>query len=166
MENTGVNERFFVRMLNDHCLSQLNHIPSRGNNILDLVIKNVPDNVDSDTISTRSHLIFLLLSGNRENQSELFMTIPKRIWKVYLLHPFQSLVRLILIGSVGRILFFRQFLEYIPKTKLSGCNPLPWIHSSILHLIKKKESVRRRLKAKPIRHLQEKFKRMRSIATR
>ena len=43
MENTtGVNELFFVQMLNDHYLSQLNHTPSRGNNILDLVITNVP----------------------------------------------------------------------------------------------------------------------------
>ena len=42
----GVNEPFFVQMLNDHYLSQLNYIPSRGNNILDLVITNVPDNVN------------------------------------------------------------------------------------------------------------------------
>ena len=47
MENTtGVDELFFVQMLNDHYLSQLNQIPSRGNNILDLVITNVPDNLN------------------------------------------------------------------------------------------------------------------------
>ena len=47
MENTtGVNELFFVQMLNGHYLSQLNHTPSRGNNILDFVITNVPDNVN------------------------------------------------------------------------------------------------------------------------
>ena len=47
MENTTeVNELFFVQMLNDHYLSQLNHTPFRGNNIPDLVITNVPDNVN------------------------------------------------------------------------------------------------------------------------
>ena len=34
--------------------------------------------------------------------------------------------------------FLSTVSEYIPKTKLSGRNPLPWINSSILHLIKKK----------------------------
>jgi hypothetical protein len=46
MENTtGVNELVFVRLLNDHYLSQLNNTPTRGNNILDLVITNTPDHV-------------------------------------------------------------------------------------------------------------------------
>ena len=80
MENTtGVNELFFVQMLNGHYLSQLNHTPSRGNNILDFVITNVPDNVNLTQIyylhkirpylptTILSHLTFLLLSGNREH---------------------------------------------------------------------------------------------------
>ena len=62
--------------------------------------------------------------------------------------------------------FLSTVSEYIPKTQLSGRNPLPWIKSSILHLIKKKESVRRRLKAKATQHQQEKFKRMRSEVKR
>lgn len=49
--------------------------------------------------------------------------------------------------------FLATVSEYIPKRKLSSRNPLPWINSSILHLIKKKESVRRRLKAEPTQHL-------------
>ncbi len=42
---TGVNELVFVRLPNDHYLSQPNNTPTRGNNILDLVITNMPDHV-------------------------------------------------------------------------------------------------------------------------
>ena len=37
------NELLFVETLNDHFLSQFNNTPTRGNNILDLVITNAPD---------------------------------------------------------------------------------------------------------------------------
>lgn len=35
-----------VDILNDHFLTRLNTIPTRGNNILDLVITSVPDQVN------------------------------------------------------------------------------------------------------------------------
>jgi hypothetical protein len=56
--------------------------------------------------------------------------------------------------------------EYIPKKKLKGRNPLPWINGNILHQIKKKDYIRRRLEATPTAHLQEKYKRMRSKVKR
>ena len=43
-KTSGVNELVFVELLNDHCLSQLINTPTRGKNILDLiVITNMPD---------------------------------------------------------------------------------------------------------------------------
>ena len=46
MENTsGANELVFVGLLNDHYLSQLNNTPTRGNDLLDLLVTNMPDHV-------------------------------------------------------------------------------------------------------------------------
>ena len=46
MENTsGANELVFVGLLKDHYLSQLNNTPTRGNDILDVVVTNMPDHV-------------------------------------------------------------------------------------------------------------------------
>ena len=46
----GANELLVVESLNDHSLSQLNNTPTRGNNILDLVITNAPDRVSLEEI--------------------------------------------------------------------------------------------------------------------
>ena len=35
----------FLEILNDHYLTQMNYIPTRGDRALDLVITNVPDQV-------------------------------------------------------------------------------------------------------------------------
>ena len=42
---SGANEQTFINILNDHFLTQHNTIPTRGNNVLDLVISSVPDQV-------------------------------------------------------------------------------------------------------------------------
>ena len=41
----GANEQRFVDILNDHFLIQHNSFPTRGNNVLDLVISSVTDQV-------------------------------------------------------------------------------------------------------------------------
>ena len=46
--------------------------------------------------------------------------------------------------------------------KIKGRNPLPWINSDILHKIKKKESIRRKLKVNPTTYLKEKYRSLRS----
>ena len=43
--STGANEQRFVDILNDHFLIQHKSSPTRGNNVLDLVISSVPDQV-------------------------------------------------------------------------------------------------------------------------
>ena len=58
--------------------------------------------------------------------------------------------------------FLSTVSEHIPKKKIRGRNPLLWINGSILHQIKKKETIRRKLKANPTLHLQEKYRKMRS----
>ena len=48
--------------------------------------------------------------------------------------------------------------DYIPKKKLKGRNPVPWINGPILTLIKKKESMRKKLVSSSSSYLKAKFK--------
>ena len=43
---TGESERFFHNILSDHFLNQLIDIPTRENTVLDLIITNIPDNIN------------------------------------------------------------------------------------------------------------------------
>ena len=43
---TGANEIPFLELMNDYFLSQLNNKPTRRNNVLDLVLTNVPNLVN------------------------------------------------------------------------------------------------------------------------
>ena len=52
--------------------------------------------------------------------------------------------------------------DYIPKKKLKGRNPIPWFNGPILTLIKKKESMRKKLILSPSSFLKAKFKDFRS----
>ena len=56
--------------------------------------------------------------------------------------------------------------DYIPKTKLKGRNPVPWINGPILTLIKKKESMHKNLILSPSSFLKAKFKDLRSKVKR
>ena len=47
---TGINEVNFIETLNDYYLTQVNIIPTRGNNVLDLVITSTPELVEVDTV--------------------------------------------------------------------------------------------------------------------
>ena len=52
--------------------------------------------------------------------------------------------------------------DFIPKKKLKGTNPLPWINGSIINLINKKDSIRKKLKQRASSLLREKFRTLRS----
>ena len=47
VNTSGANEVSFIEILNDHYLSQMNNTPTRGRNILDLVITSIPDHVST-----------------------------------------------------------------------------------------------------------------------
>ena len=59
-------------------------------------------------------------------------------------------------------MFLTTVSHYIPVKKLKGRNPLPWIDSNILHKIKTKDSIRRKLKVAPTSYLKGKYKNMRT----
>ena len=58
--------------------------------------------------------------------------------------------------------FITTVAAFIPKKKIRGQNPLPWINSTILHKIKKKESIRLKLKINPTSYLKDKHRILRS----
>lgn len=63
--------------------------------------------------------------------------------------------------------FLAGLADYIPKKKkLKGRNPVPWINGPVLTLIKKKESLRKKLRLSPSSFLKAKFKDLRSKVKR
>ena len=171
----------FTEQLNDFFLTQVNTLPTRGNNILDLIINSLPDQIenisklkpmdsglftDHDTILFNlktsikaapklNRTVFDYRRGNMDGlRSALAMTDFSKIidsgedinncweqWK----NTFLSVVRI-----------------YIPTKKIKGRNSPPWINGSIIHEIRKKEAVRRKLRSSPSDALRAKFKELRT----
>ena len=52
--------------------------------------------------------------------------------------------------------------DFVALKRLKGRNPLPWIDCNILNLIKKKSSVRQKLKSHPNARLRDKSKSLRA----
>ena len=63
-------------------------------------------------------------------------------------------------GAVGKMLFFAAVTDFIPRKKLKGRNPAPWVNGAIIVLIRKKGSINKKLKQNPTSHL--KFRKLRS----
>ena len=58
-KTTGCSENAFIELLNDHFMVQLNNTATRENNILDLVITNIPELVNiSEVLSPAEAEIF------------------------------------------------------------------------------------------------------------
>ena len=57
---------------------------------------------------------------------------------------------------------WRCWKDLASSKRLKGRNPFPWIDSNILNLIKKKNSVRQKLKSHPNARLRDKFKSLRA----
>ena len=59
-------------------------------------------------------------------------------------------------------LFLAAVKDFMPSKRLKGHNPVPWIDSNNLNLIKKKNSVCQKLKSHPNAGLTDKFKSLRA----
>jgi hypothetical protein len=162
---TGVSESTFIELLHDYFLVQLNNTATRGDNILDLVITNIPDLVKvCDVWSPAEAEIFT--DHNVINFELLFH--PKRAPKIqrtvydYRRGDFtalrSALESLNLSATISadsdinddwrnwRNTFVDTVSHHIPSTKIRGRNYVPWMNSDILHNIKKKSSLRHKLK--------------------
>ena len=178
----GVNELLFVEVLNDHFLCQLNNTPTRGTNVLDLVITNVPNHVRlTEILSPEQSSVFTDHDGISYDLTAFVKAPRKSVRKVYDyakgdLDGLRAALRAIDLPSLisdseigidndwqrWKNTFLTVVSEYIPKKKINGRNPLPWINSEILHKINKKDSIRRKLKVNPTSYLKEKYKKLRS----
>ena len=63
-------------------------------------------------------------------------------------------------------LFLAAVKDNIPTKRLRGRNPVPWLTGAVINLIKKKETVRRKLKLHPSESLKVKFQTLRSQVKR
>ena len=61
-------------------------------------------------------------------------------------------------GRCRKELLLAAVKDFVTSKRLNGRNPVPWIDSNILKLIKKKNSVRQKLKSHPNAGLRDKFK--------
>ena len=63
-------------------------------------------------------------------------------------------------------LFLAAVKDNIPTKRLRGRNPVPWLTGAVINLIKKEETVRRKLKLHPSESLKVKFQTLRSQVKR
>ena len=181
------NENSLVKLLNDFFLEQLNTTPTRGENILDLVITSVPDRVkiceslkpsDSGLLTDHNAIIFdLFLLRNP------FPKIKRSVFDYRcsdfdgLRRHLQSLDHSPLISENGDInqdwlawkdTFSSTVSKFVPTKTLRRQNHLPWMNSTILHHIKKKNCIRTRIKrsCRPSEHLKNRFRELRRTIKR
>ena len=181
----GEDEVQFTELLNDHYLTQVNRVPTRGDHILDLVISSVPENVQnmsvlspsqSELITDHSAITFdiatpfkarpkikrTVFDYNRGNFNELRATLET----VDLSGAVESAVDINHGWLKWKELFLSCVRGSIPVKTISNVNNPPWINGEIIHAIRKKETVRRKLKTSPTDVLRNKFKALRSKVKR
>ena len=180
-KTNGVNEVLFVEMLNDHFLCQLNHTPTRCNNVLDLVITIVPNHIRlTEILPPEQSSVFTDHNAISFDFTALIKAPRKSVRTVYdyakgdlngLRDALKSTDLSSLISDSDNIdndwqrwknTFLSIVSAFMPRKEIKGRNPLPWINSDILHKIKQKDFIRRRLKVNPTGYLKEKYRRLRS----
>ena len=174
-----INENAFVELLHDHFLERLNTTPTRGNNTLDIVLTNIPNKVKiCEILSPVQAELFTDHNIIAFELSMCYNQLPKirRTFYNYRQGYFARLRSALECLNLDSLIttdnninhdwqqWKKAFLEagsqYIPSMRVKGGNYVPWMNSTILHNIKKKNSLRLRIKKspKPTEYLVEKFK--------
>ncbi|XP_048586215.1 uncharacterized protein LOC116614508 [Nematostella vectensis] len=181
-QSLGARELSFTEILNDHYLSQMNHFPTRGDKILDLVITNASDQVCVNEVLSPNEAGVFSDHGVVCFEFSAFVKAPSKFHRsVYNytkadfdgLRASLSALELTMSSNENsdidtdwqnwKDLFLAAVADHVPSKKLRGRNPVPWMNGTILDLIKKKETTRRRLKKTPAKaSLREKFKALRA----
>ena len=170
----------FIEVLNDHFLTQVNNFPTRGDNILDLLITSVPEHVTITQIETPENAAVFTDHSVVFYELNAFVTIQAKTRRYvydYGKGDFEGLRSALSAKNLCSNLdhedinddwqswkntFLQTVSKYDPCKKIKGRNPLPWITGNILNLINKKNTVRRKLKSCPTSHLAQKFKGLRT----
>lgn len=168
---TGANELAFIDNLNDHYLTQLNNKATRGNNVLDLILTTVPDQISiTEILSPDTAAVFTDHSIINYEFHAFIKSQTKSHRSVYNYRngDFKGLRKALLEANLSSTIdhddintdwlawketFLVTVSKYIPTKRLKGRNPVPWINGAILNLIKKKDTVRKKLKRYPMNNL-------------
>ena len=181
---TGTNENTFISILRDFFLEQVNTTPTRGNNILDLVITSTPERIhisevlkptDSEILTDHSAIIFdiSLMSNPVPKIKRTVFDYRRADFDGLRSHLHSSLNLTETISMDGDInqdwydwknSFLEAVSDFVPQKTLRSRNYLPWMNSGILHLIKMKNSISNRIKTScsPSKHLLDKFRELRT----
>ena len=173
---SGANKLPFIEALHDQFLMQINNTPTCGSNILDLVILSAPEHTKvTEVLSPNKagvftdHSVVLFEYNSFVNASSHL----RKFVHCYASGDCEALREALLAINLSFIvghnniddnwrcwkdLFLAAVKDFMPLKRLKGRNPVPWIDSNILNLIKKKNSVRQKLKSHPNAGLTDKFK--------
>ena len=185
-KTAGSDEIHFTELLNDYFLYQVNKQPTRGENILDLVITTVPDQVKVETIlppqesaiiTNHNCVVFNIRATvkapvklNRyvyDYQKANFEGLRSILQSIDFSNIIESNTDVNVAWSQWKEKYLAAIRDFVPMGKIEGKNSPPWITGDILHMIKKpKESVRRKLRTSSSVYLIAKFKQLRSTVKR
>ncbi|CAB4036572.1 Hypothetical predicted protein, partial [Paramuricea clavata] len=179
-QTTGVDEIQFTELLNDYFLSQVNHQPTRANNILDLVITSVPEKVqvdaillpqESGVITDHNCLIFHVKATviapvklNRyvyDYQKGDFEGLRSNLQNIDFSNIVESNTDVNRAWLEWKERYIAVVRTFIPLRKIKGKRSPPWITGHILYMIRKKETLRKKLRSSSSSFLIAKFKQLR-----
>ena len=178
----GADDLQFSELLGDYFLSQIVTSPTRDKNILDLVLTNVPDLVQLGSIlqpeqaglfTDHSVVTFSVKASVKRPR------LPKRSVYDYRRGDFEGLRCALQSLNLSNILqddgnvnldwtrwkdtYLAAVADFVPLKNIRRKNGPPWLTGDILYLLRKKESVRKKLKSSPQNNLlREKFKNLRA----
>ena len=161
----------------------MNNFATRGNNIFDLVVTSIPNNVNvcgilkpsESEISTDHNAIMFDLKAACIPLSRVTRTVFD-----YGRADFDGLRARLQTLNLGQRIsndsdinndwsdwknaFLAAVNDFVPTKRVKGRKSLPWVSNAILYLIKKKSTLRKRIKKSPSpsKHLINKFKDLRS----
>ena len=174
---TSADEVQFTEILNDYYLSQLNLVPTQVNHVLDLVITNVPNQVHN--MSVLSPVQSGLKTDHAVVTFDVQMAIRaapkiKRTVFDYGRGDFDGLRSTLEAADLFNMVdpddnvnsnwlkwkdvFLTAVDSTIPKKTIKNARSLPSINGEIIHAIRRKENLRRKLKSSSSDALKTKFK--------
>jgi hypothetical protein len=167
---------YFTKFVKDNYLWQLVHFPTRNNNILDLILTNIPDKIHNlhgydDIISTDHKLIGFDLdlrvpkkpdikrsvyNFKRADWSSLNNSLQNTSWD-------QCFVPNDVDASLSNwcAVFLTVVNQHVPKSKTRNIHDHPWIDKELLSLIMRKNKQRLKANRTGCVHDAQKFKDLR-----
>jgi hypothetical protein len=148
---SGANEVNFVDILDDHYFTQVNTIPTRANQILDLVITTVPELVtvsevlrsETTEIMTDHSTVLYEFSENIKARPKVeryvcnynagdFGGLRCALNAINLMSLVEHAIDIDIAWQQWKDAFLTAVSHYIPMKKIKGRNPAPWVNGTFL----------------------------------